>query len=134
MHIPHSAFRTPHSTPPPKVYAVIEARLAQLSPSAHILAQMAATIGRAFTVALLVHASQQTEEQVVQGLDELWQRRIMRTQDGARYDFSHDRIRDVAYAESSPIKRSLFHQRVAQALEKIHTGNLDPVAGELAGH
>jgi len=119
---------------PPKVYAVIEARLAKLSPSAHTLAQLAATIGRAFTMALLVQASQQTEEQVVQGLDELWQRRILREQDGACYDFSHDRIRDVAYAESSPVKRSLFHQRVAQALEKIHAGNLDPVAGELAGH
>lgn len=88
----------------------------------------------AFTIALLVQVSQQTEEQVVHGLDELWQRRILREQDGARYDFSHDRIRDVAYTESSPVKRVLFHQRVAQALEKIHAGNLDPVAGELAGH
>lgn len=126
----------PHSLAPlpPKVYAVIEARLAQLSPTARTLAQVAAIIGRAFTAPLLVAASQQDEEQVVQGLDELWQRRLVREQGNARYDFSHDRIRDVAYAESSPVKRARFHQRVAQALEKIYAGNLDSIAGEVAGH
>jgi predicted ATPase len=75
------------------------------------LAQGAATVGRAFTVELLVEVSQQAEEAVVQGLDELWQRRIVREQGNARYDFSHDRIRDVAYAASSPVKRTLFHRR-----------------------
>lgn len=119
---------------PPKVYAVIEARLAQLSPAARALAQVAATIGRTFTVELLVAASQQAEETVVRSLDELWQRRIVQEQGNALYDFSHDRIRDVAYAESSPVKRTRFHQRVAQALEQLHANNLDAVTGELAGH
>lgn len=122
------------ATLPPKVYAVIEARLAQLSSTARTLAQWAATIGHAFTVALLVAASQQAEETVVQGLDELWQRHIVREQGNAQYDFSHDRIRDVAYAECGPVKRQLFHQRVARALETLHADQLDPVAGELAGH
>lgn len=129
-----SAEQHPQTILPPKVYAVIEARLAQLSPVAHTLAQIAAVIGRAFTIPLLITASQQAEEQVVQGLDELWQRRLVREEGNARYDFSHDRIRDVAYAESSPVRRPLFHQRVALALEKLHAGNLDAVAGELAGH
>lgn len=129
-----AAGERPQMMLPPKVYAVIEARLAQLSPVAQTLAQIAATIGRTFTVSLLVAASHQDEEQVVQGLDELWQRRLVREQGNARYDFSHDRIRDVAYAESSPVKRALFHQRVALALEKLYADNLDAVAGELAGH
>jgi DNA-binding SARP family transcriptional activator len=119
---------------PPRVYAVIQARLAQLSPTAHTLAHWAATVGRAFSVELLSQASQQAEEMVVHGLDELWQRRIVREQGSARYDFSHDRIRDVAYAEISPVKQALFHQRVAQALERMHAGKLDPIVGELATH
>lgn len=129
-----SAERHPQVMLPPKVYAVIEARLAQLSPLARTLAQIAATIGRTFTLHLLIIASQQEEDQVIQGLDELWQRRLIREQGNARYDFSHDRIRDVAYAESRPVKRARFHQRVAQALEELHAANLDTVAGELAGH
>ena len=119
---------------PPKVYAVIEARLAQLSPAARTLAQVAATIGRAFTLPLLVEASREDEESVVAGLDELWRRRIVREQASARYDFTHDRIRDVAYATSSPVKRAHLHRRVAQALEKLHAADLDPLAGELGMH
>ena len=45
------------------------------------------------------------EEAVLSGLDELWQRRIIREYDGPCYDFSHDRIRDVAYAMIGPVKR-----------------------------
>ena len=130
----------PPSTPesnaglPPKVYALIESRLAQLSPAARTLAQVAATIGRAFTLTLLAEASREDEELVVGGLDELWRRRIVREQGSARYDFTHDRIRDVAYATSSPVKRAHLHRRVAQALEKLHAADLDPLAGELGLH
>ena len=124
----------PHAGLPPKVHAVIEARLAQLSTGARTLAQVAATIGRAFTLPLLVEASRQDEETVVHGLDELWQRRIVGEQGSARYDFTHDRIRDVAYAASSPVKRAHLHRRVAQALEKLHAADLDPLAGELGMH
>jgi DNA-binding SARP family transcriptional activator len=119
---------------PPKVYAVIEARLAQLSPTARALAQMAATIGRAFTLPLLVAASGENEDVAVHGLDELWHRRIIRAQGDARYDFTHDRIRDVANAAGSPVKRAHFHRRVALALERLHAGDLDTLAGELGMH
>ena len=98
------------------------------------LAQVAATIGRAFTLPLLMEAGRQDEETVVYGLDELWRRRIVPEQGSARYDFTHDRIRDVAYADRSPVKRAHFHRRVAQALEKLHAADLDPLAGELGMH
>jgi predicted ATPase len=51
-----------------------------------------------------------------------------------RYDFSHDRIRDVAYVASSPIQRRILHRRVAEALEHHHAGELNGVSGELARH
>lgn len=117
---------------PPKVQSVIQARLAQLSHKAHDLAQLAAAVGRAFTVALLTQAGQQDEEMVVHGLDELWRRRLVREQQPGSYDFSHDRLRDVAYAEVSPIRRRLFHQRIAQALEQVYAADLDPVSGQVA--
>ena len=119
---------------PAKMYQVIQARLAQLSPEAQTLAQLGATIGRSFDVALLAQAADVGEEAVLLGLDELWHRRIVREVDSAHFDFSHDRIRDVAYAEISPIKRRLLHRQVANALSAIHAENLDPVAGHLAVH
>ena len=65
---------------------------------------------------MLAHATGKDEETVLSGLDELWQRRIIREYDGACYNFSHDRIRDVAYAMIEPVKRRLLHRQVAQAL------------------
>lgn len=119
---------------PPKVYAVIQRRLAQLSPAAHEVAGLAAVIGRSFTFAVLVKASDLAEDALVRGLDELWQRRIAREQGNAAYDFSHDRIRDVAYATITPVRRRWLHRRVAQGLETLHAAELDIVSGQIAIH
>ncbi len=121
-------------TLPTKVQAVIQARLAQLSAPARELVNLAAVIGRFFTFAVLAQASGVAEDVLVRGLDELWQRRLVREQGVVAYDFSHDRIREIAYAEISPAQRRILHRRVAQALESVHAANLDPVSGQLAAH
>jgi len=116
------------------VHAVIAARLAQLSAPARELASLAATIGRAFTFEVLARASDYDEDSLVRGLDELWQRRIVREQGANAYDFSHDKIREVAYAEVSPMHRQLIHRRVARTLETIYAGDGDPISGQVAAH
>ncbi len=117
---------------PPKVLAVIQGRLGQLSPSARQLSEWAAVIGREFTVALLLAAGKLPEAETVTALDELWQRRIIREQGAMTYDFSHDRIRDVALAGISPVRRRYFHRAVAQALEVLHAEQLDVVSAQIA--
>jgi len=125
--------RTPAPLPP-RVQAVIQARLAQLSPQARDLACLAAIIGRAFTFEILVQATDFNEDILVRGLAELWQRRIIREQGRDGYDFSHDKIRDVVYAGLSLARRRLLHRRVAQALESVYTSDLDAVSGQVAAH
>jgi DNA-binding SARP family transcriptional activator/predicted ATPase len=122
---------------PPRMHAVIAGRLAQLSPGAHQLAGLAATVGRVFTVEILRKASGTDPDSLTDGLDELWQRRIVRVArhtGSDSFDFSHDKIRDVAYAELSPIKRGYWHSRIARALEEIFAADLDPVSAQLAAH
>ena len=119
---------------PPRVYAVIAGRLALLSPPARELAGVAATIGRAFTVDILALACDQPEDGLVNALDELWQRRLIREQGGQAYDFSHDKLREVAYAELSPMQRRRLHQRVALALESVYAAEPDPVSAQMAAH
>ncbi len=122
---------------PTKVQSVIQARLAQLSASARALVGMAATIGRGFTVELLLEAGDMEEDDVIQHLDELWRRRIIaESSAGATdaYDFSHDRIRDVAYAELSTIRRRYYHRIVAEALETLHAARLDEWSADIAQH
>jgi len=52
--------------------------------------------------------------------DELWQRRIVRDESSQRvdaYDFTHDKLREVAYDSLSAARRRLIHRRIAEALE-----------------
>ena len=60
------------------MHAVIAGRLAQLSPGAHELVGLAATVGRDFTVDILRKASGTDADSLTDELDELWQRRIVR--------------------------------------------------------
>jgi len=95
---------------------------------------VAATIGRSFTVEVLAHATDSDEDALVRGLDELWQRRIVREHGDETYDFSHDKIREVAYGEMSAARRRLLHRRVAAALEAVYAHDLDTVSGPIAAH
>jgi DNA-binding SARP family transcriptional activator/transposase/Tfp pilus assembly protein PilF len=119
---------------PPTVRAVIAARLAQLSPAAQEVVRLAATIGRAFAFAVLAEANTGPEAVLVEALDELWQRRIVREQGSDSYDFTHDKLREVAYQGVSPTRRRLLHRRVAQALIAVHAADRDPVSAQIAAH
>ena len=119
---------------PPKMQSVIQARLAQLSPDARDLAALAATVGRSFSYDVLAQAWAQSEDTVVRSLDELWQHRIVREQGTTAYDFSHDRIRDVAYSEISPARRRLLHRRVANTLDQLVGDRDDSASAQIASH
>jgi predicted ATPase/DNA-binding SARP family transcriptional activator len=119
---------------PPKVQAVILQRLAQLSTTARRAAEIGAVYGRPFTLNLLLQAGHEEEESLVGALDELWQKRIIREQAANTYEFTHDKLREVAYTEVSAPQRRLLHRRVAQALEVLYTANLEPVKGQIAVH
>jgi predicted ATPase len=119
---------------PPKVQAVITGRLAKLSPAARDLVSLAAAVGREFMLDVLVHASNAEEDDIIQALDELWQKRIVREQEAKVYDFTHDKLREVAYAEISAPQRRLQHQRIARAIEQVNADNPDPVSTQIASH
>jgi len=119
---------------PPRVQAVIESRLNQLSSAAAHLAEYAAVIGREFSFDVLAQTSERDEEALVHSLDELWQRRIVREQGKTAYDFSHDKIREVVYNRISQARRRLLHRRVAEALLAVYSENQPGLSAQLAVH
>src|SRR5229473_6182879 len=119
---------------PPRVHAVLAGRLQQLSASAHEFVERAATIGREFTLDLLIAVGNADADSAVRALDELWHKRIVREHGANSYDFTHDKLREVAYGEISAPQRRMLHRRVAQALEAMHAEDLDPVSGQIASH
>jgi predicted ATPase len=108
---------------------VIAARLARLSTTAYELAGLAGAIGQSFSFDLLAKATDRDEESVSRALEELWQRGIIEGKGEAHYDFTHDRLREVAYEELNPVRRRFLHRRIARAL-----GELGGVSGQIAAH
>ena len=123
----------PGGTPLPAgdLAAVLRKRLEQGTAAAREVAGLAAAVGMNFTLDLLTEASDLDADAVVEAVDELWRRRIMREFQGG-YDFSHDLLRETAYAGISPPRRWLLHRRIAQGLELLHAEDTDSVAVQLA--
>lgn len=112
-----NGWRTPNeSALPPKVHAVMARRLRQLSYPAKEIASLAAVLGRSFSADVLEHAGDRTKGELATALDELWRRRIIEEESIGRYDFTHDKLREVAYMNLSPERRRLLHLRAAEAL------------------
>ena len=118
----------------PQVHSIITARLALLSDEARAAAEVASALGRDFRFDILAQASDLEEHALVRALDELWRRQIVRVQDEERWDFSHDRIREVAYGRIGPAQRRLIHRRIAQGMELLYASRLDDVSASIAAH
>ncbi len=126
---------------PPKMEAVLKSRLGTLSQNALETAQMAAILGRSFSYEVLKALHNMTVETgdelaLLRSLDELWHRQIIAAHDreDGLYDFTHDRLRQVAYRELSPIVRRAHHRRAARALAETYAHDPNVGAGQIAQH
>lgn len=119
---------------PSKVKEVILARFESISQDTRELMELAATIGREFSFTVLTKASTRAETVVVKQLDELLEHHIIRELKSEVYDFSHDKIREVAYLEMSSAKKRLFHKLIAEAIEVIYGKTADQQYSQLAFH
>lgn len=119
---------------PPRVHAVLATRLAALSQGGRELVGLAAAIGREFSLAVLAATELMADSALVANLDELWERRIIKEHGPAAYDFTHEKLREVAYATLSAARRRLLHQRIAQALTIVYPEPPDGMVGQLANH
>jgi tetratricopeptide (TPR) repeat protein len=94
---------------------------------------VAAVIGRSFSVGLLASAAGAGEPELVDDLDQLWRRRIIRDQ-GLTYDFSHDKLRAVALEMLGPARRRQLHRVVAEAIAAELCHDVDAASPQLAAH
>ena len=118
---------------PERVRELVTTRLERLGEASRRLVAVAAVIGHAFTFDLLRGAAGVSVESAVEGLEELVRRRVVRAA-GERFDFVHDRIREVVAAELLGPRRRLLHRQVAEAIESRHADELAPHAAALGRH
>lgn len=127
----HKASSAPGPVEPGDLHGMLDARLSRLSEPAREVIELAAAVGRDFTLNLLIEASDLSEDTVVRQVDELWRRRIL-AEHGRGYDFAHDLLREAAYRMISPPRRWLLHRRLAQSLELLYRDSPDAVTAQLA--
>ena len=102
----------------PRMRAVIEARLGLLSAEARTVVQVASAIGREFSQALLLRASPLARDATLGGLEEAWERALVRERGDGSYDFTHGKIAEAAYVTTNPVTREAAHRRVAAVLAR----------------
>jgi DNA-binding SARP family transcriptional activator/tetratricopeptide (TPR) repeat protein len=118
----------PGQAMPRSVQALLQERISSVSETAAQILSAAAIIGRSFDLGIVRQASGRSEEETIEAVEELTRRGLVREVPGVtaasiRYDFSHGRIREVAYEATGLARRRLIHRRTADALR------LDPIAG-----
>jgi len=118
---------------PQRVREVISGRLERLSPRARQIVAVAATIGREFDFTLIERAGALGEFPTTDGVEELVRKRVIHGI-GDRFDFTHDRIREVAFSQISSHRRKALHRRVATAMEQLYADDLELHSAALANH
>lgn len=99
----------------------VRQRVALLPEAARAILRVAAIAGRRVTRALLTTVAGQSEEEVLIGLEEACQARLLLEEGDQTYAFGHDVVREVVEADISAARRAVLHRRVARALEEQPT-------------
>jgi predicted ATPase/DNA-binding SARP family transcriptional activator len=120
---------------PSGVRALVGSRLDGLSETALQLTTAAAVLGHSVDLRLLAGVAGRSAEETADGADELLTRGILRPATSGTYDFSHEKIRTVAYERATPARRRLLHARAAEALaERAHRRGPGQLAAVIADH
>jgi DNA-binding SARP family transcriptional activator len=102
---------------------LLAARLVGLEAVARQLLETAAVIGRSFDLDTVRMASGRSDEEAADGLEDLVARGLVRELESPEpaYDFTHGKLRALAYDEIGLARRRLLHRRVAHALLRTST-------------
>jgi len=122
---------------PQSIREVIGRRLEHISEPCRRALSLAAVIGRRFRFETLQAAGELPEEDLLTALEEAIQAQLVREESAAgevEYDFVHALIREVLYEQLSLRRRMTLHQKIGEALERLHAGRLDRVVEDLAHH
>jgi predicted ATPase len=122
----------PGGTPLPTgdLAAVLRKRLEQGTAAAREVAGLAAAVGTNFTLDLLTEASDLEADLVVEAVDELWRRRIIR-EFGDGYDFSHDLLRETAELHPTSAGGAYVNFLMDEGQDRVrasYRGNFDRLA------
>jgi DNA-binding SARP family transcriptional activator len=119
---------------PGSVRDLLHSRLREVSETGWQVLTTAAVIGRSFGFEILRAVSGRSEEETIASLEDLVDQGLaheIREQGDEKeltYDFSHEKLRELVYEETSLARRRLLHRRVAENL--IQRARINRDAGQ----
>ena len=121
---------------PSSVRDLVARRLTAAHGVARQVLDAAAVIDRAVNFDLVCRVSGRTDLETADALDDLSRSGLMRATDdeSARYEFSHDKLRTVAYDQLSPARRHVLHRRTGDALIDTASDPQGASAASIARH
>ena len=117
----------------PRLSDAIAERLDRLGERAWQLLPVAAVIARPFEFELLCRVADLGAAETAEGAEELVGRGILHAV-GELLEFTHERIREVAYTRLPPPAQRLWHQRVAESLEALTRERGEPLEPAALAH
>lgn len=118
-------------TLPEALRASVRERLRHVPPGGRAVLEQAAVLGRRFDFATLRavhHASaaaagdpEAEDSRLLEWLEDLSARQLLREERDGGFDFSHDKIREVVYYDLSATRRARLHRAAGERLER-HLG------------
>jgi DNA-binding SARP family transcriptional activator/predicted ATPase len=118
---------------PRRVREAVVRHLEALSERSRDLTTVAAVIGREFDFRLLQRSAGLEEHEAAESLEELVRRRVLHNV-GERFDFTHDRIREVAYGRLLRESQRVLHARITSSMETLYPDRLGEQVERLAHH
>ncbi|HZS42060.1 MAG TPA: protein kinase [Polyangia bacterium] len=110
---------------PPSLRALVLRRLAGLSREAQAVLHAAAALGREIHPELLGVMTGASELELMDRLTELTAGQVLEPIEGGTYRFLHHKLREIPYAELTPVERHELHRRAASAIERRYQGTLE---------
>ena len=122
---------------PVSIRTMMTERVASLTPASRTVAEIAVIAGEAFTVDIVREIAGLPESQLMDGLDELLDRHLVResTERGRyEYAFTHHLVHAAIYAGVPAGAKARRHRRIAHMLDGSIQDELGERAGEIALH
>jgi serine/threonine protein kinase/tetratricopeptide (TPR) repeat protein len=111
----YQALPDPHS-----IQDIVSRRLAALANDTRAIVEVASVLGREFPLEILAAVLGRRPEALAVSLREAATPHLVEDVDGSTYRFSHDKLRESAYAEIVPERLRELHRAAARAIESAH--------------
>jgi len=122
---------------PSTIRETIETRLRRLNRAQHQIFDLIAVLGGSFDFTVLQQASEHSEEELLEKIDELMDLALIsepRSLGLPEFAVTHDRYIEVACETLPAVRRRQLHLQAAKALESVYAGDLSNYYAVLADH